>query len=208
MRLDGGRTGKRAVTIEDLELTDLTYPWSDGDLVRRAARASSATTAPASRTCSDSSPATPPSPTPAGASSAPASVPGHFSQTHDHPELIGSTLLEILHSRDLARAAAMSRLTRYELTGAADQTFETLSGGQQARFQILLLELGGCTLLLLDEPTDNLDVASAEALEAAIDSFEGTVIAVTHDRWFMQNLDRFLVFTADGEVVETVSPDA
>ena len=44
--------------------------------------------------------------------------------------------------------------------------FESLSGGQQARFQVLLLELSGATLLLLDEPTDNLDVESAEALEA------------------------------------------
>ena len=56
-------------------------------------------------------------------------------------------------------------LDRYELAHASEQTFDTLSGGQQARFQILLLELSGATLLLLDEPTDNLDLASAEALE-------------------------------------------
>ena len=130
-------------------------------------------------------------------------VPGHFSQTHDHPELVGRTLRGVLEAKDLSRGAAMSRLTRYELQGAAEQTFETLSGGQQARFQILLLELGGCTLLLLDEPTDNLDVASAESLEAVLASFEGTVVAVTHDRWFMKNLDRFLTFTADGEVIDT-----
>ena len=135
-------------------------------------------------------------------------MPGHFSQTHDHPELLGRTLLDVLHARDLARGPAMSRLRRYELQSAAEQTFETLSGGQQARFQILLLELGGATMLLLDEPTDNLDVASAEALEAAIDGFEGTVVAVTHDRWFMRGLDRFLVFTADGEVLEADDADA
>ena len=57
-------------------------------------------------------------------------------------------------------------LDRYELAHASEQRFESLSGGQQARFQILLLELSGATLLLLDEPTDNLDVQSAEALEA------------------------------------------
>jgi ATPase subunit of ABC transporter with duplicated ATPase domains len=74
--------------------------------------------------------------------------------------------------------------------------------------QILLLELGGATMLLLDEPTDNLDIASAEALEDAIETFEGTVLAVTHDRWFMRNFDRFLVFHADGHVSEALDPDA
>jgi ATPase subunit of ABC transporter with duplicated ATPase domains len=56
--------------------------------------------------------------------------------------------------------------------------------------------------LLLDEPTDNLDVESAEALELGLDSFEGTVIAVTHDRWFARSFDRFLIFGADGSVYE------
>ncbi|MBH9751096.1 ABC transporter ATP-binding protein, partial [Clostridioides difficile] len=66
------------------------------------------------------------------------------------------------------------------------------SGGQQGRFQILLLELMGSTLLLLDEPTDNLDLHSAEALEDALTAFDGTVIAVTHDRWFARTFTRFL----------------
>ena len=104
--------------------------------------------------------------------------------------------------RDLASRA----LDRYGLAGAAEQVFESLSGGQQARLQILLLELSGATLLLLDEPTDNLDLHSAEALEAGLDAFEGTVLAVTHDRWFARGFDRFLVFGADGDVVETPEP--
>ena len=93
---------------------------------------------------------------------------------------------------------ASRALDRYELAHAAEQRFESLSGGQQARFQILLLELSGATLLLLDEPTDNLDVESAEALEEGLAAFEGTVVAVTHDRWFARGFDRFLVFGADG----------
>ena len=83
---------------------------------------------------------------------------------------------------------------------SGDQPFETLSGGQQARFQILLLELTGATLLLLDEPTDNLDLASAEALQDGLEEFAGTVLAVTHDRWFARSFDRFLVFGSDGKV--------
>jgi ATPase subunit of ABC transporter with duplicated ATPase domains len=87
-----------------------------------------------------------------------------------------------------------------------DQRFETLSGGQQARFQVLLLELSGATLLLLDEPTDNLDLNSAEALQDALEGFTGTVVAVTHDRWFARGFDRFLLFRSDGEVVEVSEP--
>ena len=62
------------------------------------------------------------------------------------------------------------------------------------------------TLLLLDEPTDNLDLVSAEALEDALMRFDGTVLAVTHDRWFTRSFDRFVVFRSDGEVVETDVP--
>jgi ATPase subunit of ABC transporter with duplicated ATPase domains len=72
--------------------------------------------------------------------------------------------------------------------------------------QILLLELSGATLLLLDEPTDNLDLESAEALEQGLNSFEGTVIAVTHDRWFARGFDRFLIFGGDGSVYESTEP--
>jgi len=137
--------------------------------------------------------------------------PGWFAQTHEHPSLLGRTLLEVLHRGDEHRAGkpreeAARALDRYELARSSEQTFETLSGGQQARFQILLLELSGATLLLLDEPTDNLDLDSAEALEEGLEAFDGTVVAVTHDRWFARGFDRFLVFGADGRVYESDEP--
>jgi ATPase subunit of ABC transporter with duplicated ATPase domains len=108
------------------------------------------------------------------------------------------------HAKD--RGAAMSALRRYELDRQGDQPFGKLSGGQQARFQILLLELAGATALLLDEPTDNLDLESAEALQDGLAAFEGTVLVVTHDRWFARSFDRYLVFGADGRVRETPDP--
>ncbi|MGC1209196.1 MAG: ATP-binding cassette domain-containing protein, partial [Ornithinimicrobium sp.] len=137
--------------------------------------------------------------------------PGWFAQTHDHSALLGRTLLQILHRGDEHRAGmpqeqAARALDRYELARAGEQTYESLSGGQQARLQILLLELSGATLLLLDEPTDNLDLHSAQALEEGLDVFEGTVLAVTHDRWFAKGFDRFIVFGADGRVRETDGP--
>jgi len=134
-------------------------------------------------------------------------VPGFFAQTHAHPEFVGKTLLEILwEEHSLQLGAAKSVLGRYELDQQAEQQFTSLSGGQQARFQVLLLELAGDTLLLLDEPTDNLDLASAEALERALSSYQGTVIAVTHDRWFARGFTRFLIFGAEGQVYESPEP--
>jgi len=137
--------------------------------------------------------------------------PGYFRQTHAHPELAGRTLLEILHRGDehragMGREQAARVLDRYGLARSSEQTFDTLSGGQQARLQILLLELSGATLLLLDEPTDNLDLESAEALEQALEQFDGTVLAVTHDRAFARTFDRFLLLTEDGSVTETDGP--
>jgi ATPase subunit of ABC transporter with duplicated ATPase domains len=61
-------------------------------------------------------------------------------------------------------------------------------------------------VLLLDEPTDNLDLASADALQEGLESSAGTVLAVTHDRWFAKSFDRFLVFGADGSVYESDRP--
>ncbi|AMM07286.1 ABC-F family ATP-binding cassette domain-containing protein [Streptomyces albidoflavus] len=205
MRLRGGRTGVRALTCEQLELTGLMQPFdlevfygervavlgSNGSgkshFLRLLAGEDVAHTGEwrlGARV-----------------------VPGHFAQTHAHPELHGRTLLDILwteYAHD--RGAAHSVLRRYELTLQAEQRFDRLSGGQQARFQILLLELAGTTALLLDEPTDNLDLESADALQDGLEAYDGTVLAVTHDRWFARSFDRFLVFGSDGRLRETSGP--
>ena len=76
-----------------------------------------------------------------------------------------------------------------------------LSGGEKARLEILILELEGHNLLLLDEPTDNLDIDSSEALETALDGFTGTVVTVSHDRAFLRALDRYLMVLHDGTVL-------
>jgi energy-dependent translational throttle protein EttA len=224
MRLTGGRTGKRAVICEQLELDGLTYPFDlelwYGD---RLAVLGANGTGKSHFLRLLAAGGTDPDPTvPLLSPVAPVAadgvarlgarvLPGHFSQTHDRPDLADRTLVEILwrgddHRDGMDRHAAMRVLNRYELAGQGDQRFGTLSGGQQARFLVLLLELSGATLLLLDEPTDNLDLASAEALEQGLAAFEGTVIAVTHDRWFTRSFGRFLLFRGDGEVIETPDP--
>ncbi|GAA1665848.1 ATP-binding cassette domain-containing protein [Kribbella yunnanensis] len=226
MRLTGGRTGKRAVVATGLELTGLMKPFdlevwygervavlgSNGSGKSHFLRllASGGTDPDIEHQPIGEVPIAPVAHS--GVVKLGARVrPGWFAQTHEHPELVGKTLLEILHRGDehrdgMGRELASRKLDRYELAHAAEQTFDSLSGGQQARFQILLLELSGATLLLLDEPTDNLDVESAEALEEGLDSFDGTVLAVTHDRWFARGFDRHLVFGADGTVYESDEP--
>ena len=211
MRLRGGRTGERVLTCEQLELTGLMQPFdlelfygervavlgSNGSgkshFLRLLAGWGNEVPDPVAHT---------------GRWKLGARVvPGHFAQTHRHPEYTGRTLLDILwHEANMQIDTAAPALARYELAAARLQYFDELSGGQQARFQILLLELGGATMMLLDEPTDNLDLASAEALEDGLESYQGTVVAVTHDRWFARSFDRFVVFGADGRVYE--SPEA
>ena len=229
MRLKGGRTGKRAVVCEGLELTGLMRPFdlevwygervavlgSNGSGKSHFLRllAAGGSDPDVEHRPVDEVPIEPVRHR--GKAKLGARVrPGWFVQTHEHPELVGRTLLEVLHRGDgrpdgragMGREQAARVLDRYELAHAGEQRFESLSGGQQARFQILLLELSGATVLLLDEPTDNLDVQSAEALEAGLEAFEGTVLAVTHDRWFARGFDRFLVYGADGSVYESDGP--
>lgn len=132
-------------------------------------------------------------------------APSLFSQLHERPDLEGWSLVDALGKQGIELNRGMAGLKRYGLVGAAWQPFETLSGGQQARFQLLMMEMANPTMLLLDEPTDNLDVDSADALERGLAGYEGTVVVVTHDRWFMRSLDRFLVFDAAGSVTGSLT---
>lgn len=226
MRLAGGRTAKRAVVARKLELTGLMKPFSTeiwfGDRVGvlgsngsgkshflRLLAGGGSDPEVEHLPVSDVEIAAVPH---EGSVKLGARIrPGFFAQTHSRPDLLGRPLVDILHRGDehrsgLGREGASAVLDRYGLASQAEQPYDSLSGGQQARLQILLLELSGATLLLLDEPTDNLDLHSAEALEHAIDAFEGTVLAVTHDRWFARSFERFLVFGSDGVVYETQEP--
>ena len=133
--------------------------------------------------------------------------PGLFTQLNARADLAHRDVLDVVFERLGALEPSMRALARYRLQEAANRSTDTLSGGQKARLEILTLELEGHNLLLLDEPTDNLDIDSSEALENALDGFEGTVVAVSHDRAFLRRLDRFLLLAHDGSVYALPDPE-
>ncbi len=76
----------------------------------------------------------------------------------------------------------------------------TLSGGERTRLAFLALMLDGANCLVLDEPTNHLDIDSIEVLEGALERYDGTVIAVSHDRYFLDRIADRIVHVADGGV--------
>ena len=133
---------------------------------------------------------------------------GLFTQLQSRADFSGRVVLDIVLTHRGELQAAMGALARYGLADAARRRYDVLSGGEKARLEVLILELEGHNLLLLDEPTDNLDTDSSEALERALDGFEGTVVAVSHDRAFLRRMDRFLMVLHDGTVLSFPSYDS
>jgi ATPase subunit of ABC transporter with duplicated ATPase domains len=135
---------------------------------------------------------------------------GLFTQLQTREDLLGRVVIDVVLRRvgGGGTQAAMGALARYGLAEAGRRSYDVLSGGEKARLEVLVLELEGHNLLLLDEPTDNLDIDSSEALEKALDGFRGTVVAVSHDRAFLRTMDRFLMVLHDGTVLALPSYDA
>lgn len=76
----------------------------------------------------------------------------------------------------------------------------SLSGGERTRLELCLLMLSGANCLILDEPTNHLDIESMEVLEGAVESFDGTVILISHDRYLLDRLCDRILEVRDGEV--------
>lgn len=122
---------------------------------------------------------------------------GTFTQINDRADFLGRQCIDIVRERLFDDEKAMQALARYGLRLNARQQFQTLSGGRSGRLRILC-RAEGHNVLLLDEPTDDLDIESSEALKHTLDGFEGTVVAVSHDRTFLAQFDRYLMITDSG----------
>jgi ATP-binding cassette subfamily F protein 3 len=126
---------------------------------------------------------------------------GYYAQEHETLDL-RQTLIEAVRSAAaLSEANAVALLRRY-LFGyqQASQKVGDLSGGERSRLQLALVVLSGANFLLLDEPTNNLDIASAEVLEEALDNFVGTVLVISHDRYFLDQTVQRLWVLGDGDL--------
>ncbi|NEW09265.1 ABC-F type ribosomal protection protein [Paenibacillus sp. SYP-B3998] len=116
---------------------------------------------------------------------------GYLAQ-QDYPTDPKQTVLDYFREEArLEEGEARGRLASYLFYGAdVFKPVSQLSGGEWTRLRLALLVLKSPNLLILDEPTNHMDIASREALEEALEEFPGTVLAVTHDRYFMNRLSR------------------
>ena len=101
----------------------------------------------------------------------------------------------------LSQTQARNLLARAKLSEEdVDKKVKSLSGGERAKLSLVLLQAENANFLILDEPTNHLDLAARESLEAALRAFEGTLLFVSHDRYFIQNLADHVLEIENGRV--------
>jgi ATP-binding cassette, subfamily F, member 3 len=128
---------------------------------------------------------------------------GYYAQEHETLNFEQTLLDAVRRARPITEQGAVAFLNRYLFSyRQASQKIKELSGGERSRLQLALLVLSDANFLLLDEPTNNLDIASAEVLEAALAEFEGTVLVISHDRYFLDRTVSRIVELERGRLME------
>jgi len=128
---------------------------------------------------------------------------GHYAQEHETLDFDQSLLDTVRYAGNMSESNATAFLLRYLFTyQQTTQKVGELSGGERSRLQLALLVLSGANFLLLDEPTNNLDIAAAEVLEQALEDFVGTVLVISHDRYFLDRTVQRLLVIENGKLVE------
>jgi len=125
---------------------------------------------------------------------------GYYAQEHETLDFNQTLLDAVRYAGEMSESNATAFLLRYLFTyQQVSQKIGELSGGERSRLQLALLVLSGANFLLLDEPTNNLDIASAEVLEEALSDFVGTVLIISHDRYFLdRTVQRILAIEGGG----------
>lgn len=128
---------------------------------------------------------------------------GHYAQEHETLDFNQTVLDAVRYAGEMSESKATAFLLRYLFTyKQVSQKIGELSGGERSRLQLALVVLSGANFLLLDEPTNNLDIASAEVLEQALEDFEGTVLVISHDRYFLDRTVQRLLVIENSQLVE------
>lgn len=128
---------------------------------------------------------------------------GHYAQEHETLDFNQTVVDAVRYAGEMSESRATAFLLRYLFTyKQVSQKIGELSGGERSRLQLALVVLSGANFLLLDEPTNNLDIASAEVLEQALEDFEGTVLVISHDRYFLDRTVQRLWVLEEGEMKE------
>jgi ATP-binding cassette subfamily F protein 3 len=114
---------------------------------------------------------------------------GYFAQAHDGLNGAHSVLEELNEHKEMLPEQGRAYLAPYLFRGEdVFKPVSALSGGERARLALALLALDGANLLLLDEPTNHLDIPAQEALQEVLQDFPGTILLVSHDRFFIDKL--------------------
>jgi ATP-binding cassette subfamily F protein 3 len=128
---------------------------------------------------------------------------GYYAQEHETLDPQRTLLDTVRYAAGCSENNAVAILGRFLFSyDQARQPIAGLSGGERSRLQLLLLTLAGPNFLLLDEPTNNLDIASAEVLESALEDFEGSLLVISHDRYFLDRVVSRIVELDDGVLSE------
>jgi ATP-binding cassette subfamily F protein 3 len=126
---------------------------------------------------------------------------GYYAQEHETLDYSRTLIETIRQAAPLSEEKAVSFLGKFLFTYEQDRNLiSALSGGERSRLQMALLMLTGVNFLLLDEPTNNLDIASAEVLEEALDDFEGSILVISHDRYFLDRVVSRIIELDDGKI--------
>jgi len=128
---------------------------------------------------------------------------GYYAQRHETLEPSRSLVETLQHAAGISETTAVQTLMRFAFTyDQARRPVGDLSGGERSRLQLALIVHSGANFLLLDEPTNNLDIASAEILEDALETFEGTVLTISHDRYFLDRVVDRIAELQKGKLIE------
>lgn len=130
-------------------------------------------------------------------------IPGYFEQNQAEALDLNRTVMETIHDQvpDWKNEEVRTLLGRFLFSGdTAFKKVEALSGGEKARLALAKMLLRPANLLILDEPTNHLDIPAKEMLEQALQGYDGSVMIVSHDRYFISQVATKIVEIRDGEL--------